>query len=78
MSSRPRTTSSSEERQADRAAQEAEARMHLPDYVEARGVLLPATEYLRQAITAATEQRILTADLLLVVRLIITFPPSLL
>ncbi|KAF2099342.1 hypothetical protein NA57DRAFT_74843 [Rhizodiscina lignyota] len=65
LASRARTTASSEERQADRAAHEAEARMHLPDYVEARGVLLPATEYLRQAVAAATEQRILTGDLLL-------------
>lgn len=42
--------------------------MHLPDYVEARGVLLPATEYLRQAVTAATAQGALTGDLLITVR----------
>lgn len=41
--------------------------MHLPDYVEARAVLVPATEYLRQAITAATAQTELTGDLLVTV-----------
>jgi hypothetical protein len=61
-------STSAEERSTDAAEREAEARMHLPDYVEARGVLLPATEYLRQAVDAASAQQTLTGDLLVTVR----------
>lgn len=72
QSSRPLTATSTEERQADQAEREAEARMHLPDYVEARGVLLPATEYLRQAVETAMAQQILHGDLLVIVSCMIS------
>ncbi|KAK5013890.1 hypothetical protein LTR60_003631 [Cryomyces antarcticus] len=57
-------TGSEEERQASQAAIEAEARLHTADYVEARGILLPATEYLNKAVEAAQAQNMLTGDLL--------------
>lgn len=47
-----------------RAAADADARLHTADYVEARGILLPATEYFRQAVDAADTQSRLTGDLL--------------
>ena len=36
--------------------QEAETRLHTADYVEARGILLPAVEYLKQAVDEASSQ----------------------
>ena len=43
---------------------EAELRLHTSDYVEARGILLPATDFLSQAVTAAESQGCITGNLL--------------
>jgi len=53
-----------EERQAAASAVEAERRAGTADYVEARGYLQPATEYLERAVAAAPAQRALSGDLL--------------
>lgn len=55
---------SEEERQAARAAAEAEDRLHTADYVEASGILLPAVEYLARAVGVAQSQGRLTGHLL--------------
>lgn len=55
---------SEEERQAARAAAEAEDRLHTADYVEASGILLPAVEYLARAVEVAQSQERLTGNLL--------------
>lgn len=60
-------TRSQEDRQAAQAAQEAEARVHTADYVEARGYLQPATDFLRRAVEEATSQSNLTGHLLITV-----------
>ncbi|OCK75798.1 hypothetical protein K432DRAFT_396965 [Lepidopterella palustris CBS 459.81] len=57
-------TRSEEERQAIRAAAEAEERLHTADYVEARGILLPAVEYLSRAVEATQSQGPLSGALL--------------
>ncbi|KAF2739116.1 hypothetical protein EJ04DRAFT_427519 [Polyplosphaeria fusca] len=49
-------SNSEEQRQFSRAVVEAEDRLHSQDYVEARGILLPAVEYLKRAVDAAREQ----------------------
>ena len=59
-----RLTSSEEERQSAAATAEAERRSGTQDYVEAQGLLQPATEYLERAVTAATAQRAVSGDLL--------------
>ncbi|RMZ86918.1 hypothetical protein DV736_g5856, partial [Chaetothyriales sp. CBS 134916] len=46
-------TSSDDARETARATAEADALAGTPDYVEARGMLLPAAEYFQRAITAA-------------------------
>lgn len=61
------TSSSEEERQSAAATAEAERRAGTQDYVEAQGLLQPATEYLERAVAAATEQRALSGDLLVTV-----------
>ena len=61
-------SASEEERQSAAATREAERRAGTQDYVEARGYLQPATEYLDRAMTAASEQEILSGDLLATVR----------
>ena len=61
--------SSEEERQAAAATAEAERRAGTQDYVEARGLLQPATEYLERAVAAASAQRALSGDLLTTVSL---------
>jgi hypothetical protein len=43
---------------------EAESRLHTADYVEARGILLPAVEYLKRAVELAGTQEKVTGDLL--------------
>lgn len=65
-STQSRTTGSSSEqsRKAAAAAKEAERKAGTADYVEARGFLQPATEYLDRAIAAASSQRVLSGDLL--------------
>ena len=50
---------------------EAELRLHTSDYVEARGILLPATDFLSQAVTAAESQGCITGDLLATVSVLI-------
>ncbi|KAF2270382.1 hypothetical protein CC78DRAFT_573656 [Lojkania enalia] len=55
---------SEEEQQAFRAEREAEDRLHTADYVEARGILLPATEYLKRAVNTAQAQNKIHGDLL--------------
>lgn len=52
------------ERDINQAATEANACRHTADYVEARGILLPATEYFTRAVEAADLQKVLTGDLL--------------
>ncbi|CAO2656589.1 Nn.00g053920.m01.CDS01 [Neocucurbitaria sp. VM-36] len=65
-----RSSSSSEEygrpgqRSTDRAFVEAEGRLYTADYVEARGLLLPATEFLQRAVNAARAQGNVTGALL--------------
>ncbi|OQO00517.1 hypothetical protein B0A48_13867 [Cryoendolithus antarcticus] len=66
-SSRPSVvsfTSSEDERQSLQATREAEARVGMPDYIEARGFLQPATEYLERAVASARSQNLLSGDLL--------------
>lgn len=46
-------TSSEDAREAARQTVEADARAGSADYVEARGMLLPATEYFQRAVEAA-------------------------
>jgi hypothetical protein len=53
-----------DEREFARQTAEAEGRLGLPDYVEARAILLPATEYLSCAVDSAQRQGLLTGDLL--------------
>lgn len=50
------------------SAAEAERRVGTADYVEARGLLQPATEYLERAVAAASNQDVLSGDLLAKVR----------
>lgn len=65
-SQRSRTTGTSSEqaKKAAAAAKEAERKAGTADYVEARGFLQPATEYLDRAVAAASSQRVLSGDLL--------------
>ncbi|GAB7332081.1 hypothetical protein MBLNU13_g03969t1 [Cladosporium sp. NU13] len=46
------------------SAAEAERRIGTADYVEARGLLQPAAEYLERAVTAASNQGVVSGDLL--------------
>ena len=55
---------SEEDRQVRRNNAEHESRLYMSDYVEARGILLPAVEYLKRAADAARTQEKLTGDLL--------------
>ena len=52
----------------EQAQREAEARVGTADYVEARGFLQPATDYVRRAVEEAASQEILTGPLLNLVR----------
>ena len=61
-------TSSDEARDVARAAAEADARLHTADYVEARGILLPSTEYFSRAVDAADRTGQQSGDLLALVR----------
>ena len=58
---------SEEERQSAASTLEAERRAGTADYVEARGYLQPACEYLDRAVTAAPAQQALSGDLLAMV-----------
>ncbi|KAF2234470.1 hypothetical protein EV356DRAFT_532782 [Viridothelium virens] len=57
-------TRSQEERAATQQAAEAEARLGLPDYVEARAILVPATEYLSRAVENLAGQDTTSGELL--------------
>lgn len=57
-------TRSEEERELEEDEEEAEARAHTSDYVEARGYLAPATEYLARAVQWAHHQGSLNGELL--------------
>ncbi|KIW14756.1 hypothetical protein PV08_07540 [Exophiala spinifera] len=57
-------TSSEEAREADRANVEADARAHTADYVEARGMLIPAVDFLARAVEVAEVDGRLTGNLL--------------
>lgn len=60
-------TSSDEARDIARAAVEADARLHTSDYVEARGILLPSTEYFSRAVDMADRIGTQSGDLLALV-----------
>ena len=62
--SAPSLTASEDDRQSAASKAEAERRSGTSDYVEARGFLQPAIDYLERAIAAATAQRLLSGDLL--------------
>jgi hypothetical protein len=53
----------------DDGANEANARRHGADYVDARGTLIPATEYLTRAVNLAEREGVLGGHLLSLVRL---------
>lgn len=57
-------TARDEARDTAREAREADARLHTADYVEARGILLPSTEYFARAIAAAGRSERVTGGLL--------------
>ena len=57
-------SASEEDRNTKRSNAEAESRLYTSDYVEARGVLLPAIEYLKHAVEAARTQDGTTGELL--------------
>lgn len=64
QSSRTAGSSVDRQRQAEKALQEGERKAGTADYVEARGFLQPAAEYLDRAVAAASSQRLLSGDLL--------------
>jgi hypothetical protein len=57
-------SSSEEARDAERATAEADARAHTADYVEARGMLIPAVDYFSRAVEVAERVGELTGELL--------------
>ena len=57
-------TSSDDARENARAVLEADARAGTSDYVEARGMLLPSTEYFQRAIAEAEQNERVTGELL--------------
>ena len=61
-------TSNDEERDVSQSIAEANARLHTPDYVEARAILQPSTEYFSAAVRHAEQQGILDGGLLSLVR----------
>jgi hypothetical protein len=61
--------SSEDARENARAVIEADGRAGTSDYVEARGMLLPSTEYFQRAVTAAEARDSVTGDLLSLVKL---------
>jgi len=67
-------SSSDEERDSSRTAREAEARLHTANYVEARGMLLPAADYFERAVRAAEVQGQLSGDLLAMVCVLTEMP----
>jgi hypothetical protein len=63
-------TSSDDAREHIRGIIEADNRAGTADYVEARGMLLPSTEYLQRAVAAAERTSTLTGELLSLVSFI--------
>ena len=64
----PNGTATPNARQVQQAAAaDTERRVGSPDFVEARGLLQPATEYLDRAVAAASMQQAITGNLLAVV-----------
>lgn len=61
------STNARHERQS-KASFDAEERLAAPDYVEARGLLQPATEYLGRAVDMGTAQGTITGALLSTVK----------
>jgi hypothetical protein len=61
-------TFAEEARDAERATAEADARAGTADYVEARGMLIPAVDHFSRAIQVAERQNEVTGDLLAEVR----------
>ena len=55
---------SEDEQEVAQQAAEAEARLGLPDYVEVRAILVPATEYLSRAVENLVQQDTAAGDLL--------------
>ena len=55
---------SEDEQEVNRQAAEAEARLGLPDYLEARGMLIPATEHFANAVESARRQDTVSGELL--------------
>lgn len=74
---RPSSSSSKRTKEQEAAAKEAERKAGTADYVEARGFLQPATEYLDRAVQAASAQRVLSGDLLATVSLPLACSPTL-
>jgi hypothetical protein len=60
----PPLSSNEEQRRVIRATIEAEDRLHSAEYVEARGLLLPAIDYLKHAVEVAGSQDKLSGKLL--------------
>ncbi|ETI20479.1 hypothetical protein G647_08516 [Cladophialophora carrionii CBS 160.54] len=69
LSDRFAYSSSEEARDAERATAEADARAHTADYVEARGMLIPAVDYFSRAIEVGERDGVLAGELLSEVRI---------
>ncbi|OAL17501.1 hypothetical protein AYO22_11633 [Fonsecaea multimorphosa] len=70
LSERLSYSTAEESRDAERATAEADARAHTPDYVEARGMLIPAVDYFSRAVDVAERDGELAGELLSEVRTI--------
>ncbi|KAI9741109.1 MAG: hypothetical protein M1834_002822 [Cirrosporium novae-zelandiae] len=57
-------TASDDERDNVQATVDADSRLHNADYVEARGMLLPATDFFRRAVDIAEARGLVTGELL--------------
>jgi hypothetical protein len=70
------SSSGEEQEQAARAALEAEQSLQTADYVEARGLLLPAVEYFKRAVDITRVQNKVDGPLLATVRTLLEKPIS--
>ncbi|KIW76659.1 hypothetical protein Z517_09103 [Fonsecaea pedrosoi CBS 271.37] len=70
LSERLSYSTAEESRDAERATAEADARAHTADYVEARGMLIPAVDYFSRAVNVAERDGEPTGELLSEVRTI--------
>ncbi|KIW25355.1 uncharacterized protein PV07_08540 [Cladophialophora immunda] len=64
LSERLSYSTAEESRDAERATAEADARAHTADYVEARGMLIPAVDYFSRAVDVAERDGELAGELL--------------